>query len=266
MFEIESDGLRLVFVFLAFLFLASRVYKLLTKHRHRYIGQRDKQKRRHGKGTQYLSNGDKFEGEFCKDQYKVGTYTFKKGGGSYVGPFQNGRFHGVGVEVYSEGGKYEGGFQNGLRHGQGFLAFKSGNSYKGTWKDGKKHGKGVHKSAVGTYTGEFVNGKREGKGVMVFSSGHFAKYQGRWRGGVFSGKGKVWFRENGGRWEGMFEKGTPHGEGVFIASNGKRAIHVYDYGKVKSVIVDDKDKNKSAQARPSPGDELGAGLVDEKHI
>mmetsp|Transcript_7049 Transcript_7049/g.11603 ORF Transcript_7049/g.11603 Transcript_7049/m.11603 type:complete len:248 (+) Transcript_7049:34-777(+) len=239
----DQDWFRWFIIIVAFSYMVTRVVKMFSRKRNRYVGERDSKGKRHGKGIQHLSNGDRFEGTFAKDQYHKGTYFYSKGG-YYTGSFKDTKPSGIGEEVYNDGEtKYVGNFSKGNRHGQGKLVYKSGSEYDGNWKDGRKHGKGTHKTAMGVYIGDFFEGKKHGQGVMTYKSGEFQKYKGRWKEGVFAGKGTIFFRD-GGRWQGLFDKGCQHGEGVYFSKNGEKAIHKYEHGRVIEVIKEDKKASK----------------------
>ena len=60
-----------------------------------YVGQAMIFKKiRHGKGTYYFKNGDK-----------------------YTGDFRHGKYEGTGTFTWADGESYTGGFSNGFRHG-----------------------------------------------------------------------------------------------------------------------------------------------------
>ena len=122
-----------------------------------------------GKGTQKQPDGDKYIGEFKKDQYHgYGKYLWSESNEteeSYEGDFYEGDFRGFGTMVYRNGDKYEGEYKKDLRNGKGKFTWNSGEVYDGEWYDGQRHGMGTESFPDGTYwKGEYIkNEKYKGK-------------------------------------------------------------------------------------------------------
>jgi len=129
-------------------------------------------------------------------------------GGTYVGEFEDGKFHGQGTLKRSDGKKYVGGFFRGEMHGHGTLDFPDGSKYVGDFWMGK-YSKGtltfpngskfvgefvVNKYSRGTYTfpdgskyvGDFRNDKRYGPGAEYSADGTKVR-SGFWENDVFLG-------------------------------------------------------------------------------
>ncbi|MDR0558795.1 MAG: PDZ domain-containing protein [Prevotellaceae bacterium] len=79
-----------------------------------YIGDFNEKGERHGQGTYFWNNGDKYEGQWL-----------------------NGSRNGEGVFYWANGDKYEGSFENSKREGEGVFTFKDGSTFTCQWKDDK---------------------------------------------------------------------------------------------------------------------------------
>lgn len=224
------DGtLQYVMAGIAFLVLGLKVYRMLTRRKKKYIGERNKKGKRHGQGTQFYQNGHVFKGTFNNDKMVKGTYSFGTKA-MYVGTF-NKKQQKEGkncVEVYEDGiTRYEGEFSQGERSGRGTMTMKSGATYTGQWLNGKKNGKGVHKTRTYSYSGNFVKGQRQGRGVATYDSGDFKRYEGMWSGNRWNGRGKLTLRD-GSTWEGRFSNNAQIGKGLFLSAEKIRSVHEYD--------------------------------------
>ena len=69
-------------------------------------------KNRHGLGVESYPNGDKYEGQFYKDQIEGQGRYLSASGHKYVGEYKNGLKHGRGINKYPNGYKYEGSYEN----------------------------------------------------------------------------------------------------------------------------------------------------------
>lgn len=74
--------------------------------------------------------------------------------------------------------------------------------YEGSWYNNVPHGRGTLKTADGVYEGEFSRGRRHGKGLFTFyehptANGRARSYEGDWKDDV------------------------PHGNGAYLAEDGK---------------------------------------------
>ena len=152
----------------------------------------------------------------------------------YSGNFKNGKAigkgtltnykHSIKFQDVSIEGKYTGECSDAVINGNGkFIGNKGDTSfeYNGEWKDGKITGKGtlntkhytVYFSDVtrtGSYSGDVVNGKAEGSGTFtaVNDDKNEYTYTGKWKNGLFDGKGKREFKDKKlGYEEGTFKKG-----------------------------------------------------------
>ncbi len=105
---------------------------------------------------------------------------------SYVGEYSDNERSGQGALCLPDGGSYVGGFLRGKFHGNGVLC-SSGVRITGTWEDGRPHGQCKIESADCTFEGELSHGKRCGFGIAIYSNG--SQYEGEWRDGRREGRG-----------------------------------------------------------------------------
>lgn len=162
-----------------------------------------------GKGTQILSNGLIYEGDFANGHRTGKGVLIWKNGQRYEGDFVNGDRHGKGILTWSSG-RYEGNFELDRYSGYGVLSGTNGERYEGNFLRGLQHGIGKYFWPDGAhYEGEFVKNERTGKGVFTW--------------------------KDGDRYEGNFVDGAHTGEGVMIAK-GKRTAGYFVDG-----VVQDKD-------------------------
>ena len=86
-------------------------------------------------------------------------------GGKYVGEYEDDKFNGKGIYIWTDGKKYVGEWKDGKRNGKGAITNPYGGSYEGEWKDGKFHGKGILTFA----DGEVKSGKWAGDTLLYLS-------------------------------------------------------------------------------------------------
>ena len=103
-----------------------------------------------------------------------------------------------GVYYFNSGDRYDGDWVNDKRQGKGNLVFFDGGEFEGVFKDDEIYdGKLIDKNQnifkndlkKGGY---FLRGKLTGMGTAAFVNGD--AYEGEFRDGVFSGKGKLTYR------------------------------------------------------------------------
>ena len=204
----------------------------------KYIGEFDNDKY-HGKGKLYLNNDDKF--------YPCLNYLL------YDGEWKYGKRSGKGVEYYINGKKkYEGEFDNDNYHGNGKLYkdFESKNYqslyylfYNGDWKYGQRR-KGIEYYSNGNkkYDGEFDNDKYHGNGKLYFQFDNqfnnrnieSLNYEGEWKLGKKSGRGKEYLPNGKLIYEGLYENNKYNDkEGRFYFKNGYNYIGSFVNGKIE---------------------------------
>lgn len=90
----------------------------------------------------YFSNGNRYEGDWEKDNMKKGKL-FDANGDLYEGDFRCEAFnypyqrHGIGTLRYKSGNRYEGGWLYNQKHGKGTTYYASGNAYETNWINGR---------------------------------------------------------------------------------------------------------------------------------
>lgn len=101
-----------------------------------YIGEVDKDGKKHGKGTYCWANGSKYEGDWLHGKKTgKGKYSWANGG-FYEGEFLDGLFHGCGIESWVNGDVYEGQFKDGKQHGKGKFTNVDGDIFINTYENG----------------------------------------------------------------------------------------------------------------------------------
>ena len=138
----------------------------------------------------------------------------------YEGEFENGTFHGYGVQKNELAGwVFEGEFRNGRRHGKGRLTVNNNAVYEGNWENGFLSGHGTYRAGVGErttfYEGEFSLDKFNGYGVQ---SSNLSTYAGEWKHGLMHGRGVFICKKY--KWDGEWNRGREYGHGVFTSSDG----------------------------------------------
>ena len=124
-----------------------------------YIGDVDSNDERHGFGTYYWNDGDKYEGNWIHgERTGKGTYYYSDGD-KYVGDFVDGYFHGKGTYYWTDGDRYEGDWLNGKRTGKGTYYFSNGNKYEGDWQDDNNATNVIYTYGSNFDRGEIVNGE-----------------------------------------------------------------------------------------------------------
>ena len=181
----------------------------------KYIGERNNNGNRHGKGIIISKNGHK-----------------------YVGEWNNGKRHGEGTYTYPDGTKYEGNFLDGKRHGQGTYTFPDGKKYEGNFLDGKRHGQGIQydKDNKKIYEGEWKEDDPDGEGTYTFPDGK--KYEGNFLDGKRHGQGIQYDKDNKKIYEGEWKEDDPDGEGTLFDQNHQKIyIGAWKNGKRQKPLL-----------------------------
>lgn len=160
-------------------------------------------------------------------QNGTGTYILPDGS-VYVGDFNQGEIHGVGVCYYRDGSRYQGEWAHRLPHGKGTRYFPNGQKRTGNWQRGlaigpngsfeslAKQEKFVN-SNLQLQTGCLRGNCQDGKGSYAYPDG--SRYEGSFRAGKPDGDG-VFHYPNGDRYEGRLLRGLRHGNGRLYHENG----------------------------------------------
>ena len=209
-----------------------------------------------GKGSLYIQNSKKYEGNFIDGELNGWCRYINTKGVCYEGLFIKGVLNGKGeiikiddnrkkhiykgdIKNFKKEGKgeektneyfYEGDFVNDLRHGNGKITFynNKGESYEGQYTNGELTGKGFYIWKNNhTYSGDFVNGKMHGRGIYKWPDGN--QYEGEYINNIKEGQGE--FRWKDGRiYKGSFKKGQPHGKGL-LTVNGITLDAIFENGQ-----------------------------------
>ena len=222
-----------------------------------------------GKGSLYLQNGKKFEGNFINGELngwcryisdkaicyeglfidgvlngKGEIITINENRKKYIykGDIINFKKEGIGIEKTNDY-NYEGEFHNDIKHGKGKIIFYNNNSesYEGDFKNGDITGKGFYIwKNKHTYLGDFLRGKMHGKGIYKWPDGNV--YEGEYIYGIKEGYGE--FKWNDGRiYKGPFKNGKQHGKGK-LTVNGTTFDAVFEKGKYMGELHNRRSQKK----------------------
>ena len=222
-----------------------------------------------GKGSLYLQNGKKFEGNFINGELngwcryisdkaicyeglfidgvlngKGEIITINENRKKYIykGDIINFKKEGIGIEKTNDY-NYEGEFHNDIKHGKGKIIFYNNNSesYEGDFKNGDITGKGFYIwKNKHTYLGDFLRGKMHGKGIYKWPDGNI--YEGEYIYGIKEGYGE--FKWNDGRiYKGPFKNGKQHGKGR-LTVNGTTFDAVFEKGKYMGELHNRRSQKK----------------------
>jgi hypothetical protein len=195
-----------------------------------YIGDWDGNS--NGFGILTTREGNRYEGEFkAGKQHGKGTFTTftnKK----YIGDWVNGKKEGRGRYEQANGDYYDGYWKNDKQDGMGEMKV-GGKSYVGIWANGEyikdapvtnciagdcKEGRGTYQDANGKYEGEWRDGRPSGKGKIEYANGE--SYQGDFVDGIRAGQGSFVSKLKGTAYEGEWEMDAPNGVGKMTFSDG----------------------------------------------
>lgn len=253
-----------------------------------YDGQYDMLQMRHGEGSLSGSGGDKYFGQFQRNQAHGHGVLNLPGGAVYDGGFDSDKASGPGVFTHVDGTTYSGQWLHDNPHGLGEEHFVDGSTFRGTFEAGMKQGPGEYRLADGSvFEGELRENNIHGLGQMRFADGRI--YHGQWRHNHISGLGEMRWPDgshyvggyydnmkhgsgryewpNGSFFEGEWRSGVQHGLGVFGVADGtaKQRIGIWDDGQRSSWIDPDRDQNvfvdnvprKVNLAKENPEDKFG---------
>ena len=162
-----------------------------------------------------------YYGEVMKDtntRHGRGVYYSKEKDFVYKGLFNNNKFEGFGIYIYSNGNRYEGEWKNNNKNGKGTFYYCNGDRFEGQFKNGVKSGSGKYFATNGEkFEGEFENGQRK-KGTLIFPNGD--KYEGEFKNNEMSGKG-IFKYKNGDKYEGEFQNDQKNGKGKYTSASGE---------------------------------------------
>ncbi|MEO0777999.1 MAG: caspase family protein [Bacteroidota bacterium] len=152
-----------------------------------------------GRGVFAYADGSKYEGEFVRSRLEgQGTFYYPNGD-KYVGAFRNNYSHGKGVFFYADGTKTAGEWVEGEYYGETWVALGKEGCVEGDCTNGE--GTYVYRDGAAKYTGRFRDGLASGRGVCHYAEGEY--YEGEWDNGSFNGLGILHLkdgREVAGNW------------------------------------------------------------------
>ena len=117
-----------------------------------------------GRGTAINSKTfEKYEGDWhMGKRHGYGREFFAEGNIKYIGGFESGRYHGIGILYLSNGERYEGGFVNGKMHGKNArYIFKNGDILNINFENGMRQGFGVLTRNSGTQSNTFFKNNEQ---------------------------------------------------------------------------------------------------------
>jgi len=121
-----------------------------------------------------LASGNRYEGLIHAgewDENGVLTLVYDDGEELPQGSFVNSRLEGEVTYSYRNGTSYIGGYQNGLPHGIGVLTYAGGDKYEGEFSFGEISGRGKYTYADGSfYEGEFEQSRPNGLGSYTYTA------------------------------------------------------------------------------------------------
>ena len=223
-----------------------------------------------GKGSLYLQNGKKLEGNFINGELngwcryisdnaicyeglfidgvlngKGEIITINENRKKYIykGDIINFKKEGIGIEKTNDY-NYEGEFHNDIKHGKGKIIFYNNDSesYEGDFNNGEITGKGFYIwKNKHNYLGDFLRGKMHGKGIYKWPDGNV--YEGEYIYGIKEGYGE--FKWNDGRiYKGPFKNGKQHGKGK-LTVNRTTFDAVFENGKYMGEYHNKKSKKNN---------------------
>jgi hypothetical protein len=208
-----------------------------------YIGERNCDGNKHGRGVFTWENGSVFDGGWLNDVQHGDNciYKFPNGetisgswvngkidgyatyvnldGDAYYGEFNEKLLrHGTGKNIYADGDIYEGFWRDGMRHHKGRMRFKEGDEFIGFFKFNMMNGYGSWSYVGGgSFSGYFKNDRRHGIGR--FSSSEDTIFEGNYLHGKKHGKGKTTY-SNGTILEGEWVMGKLEGTATYTTIDG----------------------------------------------
>ena len=187
--------------------------------------------KRHGKGTEYNSKGNKlFEGSYINGKKCGKGKEYSNIGNKLIfeGEYKNNERDGAGKEYFNGKVIFDGKYLDGkIWNGKGF---SNDGKVDFVIKNGKGHIKEYNENRKLIFEGEILNGLREGKGKEYFLNGKLY-YEGDYKKGIKCGKG-IQYNDFGWKvYEGDFSDDERNGIGKEYTIND---VSIYDEGEFKN--------------------------------
>ena len=150
--------------------------------------------------------------------------------------------NGPGTETYEDGSSYVGVFEDGKYHGQGTYTSPDGSRYEGKWKGGKKQGQGTYTFPDGSkYVGEFRGNKpgdntfydKDGNNIGKLEYLYQRKVNGKWEWYDNEEEDNEYFGqiENRYKYVREFKDGKKQGQGTYTFPDGRKYVGKFKDGK-----------------------------------
>jgi antitoxin component YwqK of YwqJK toxin-antitoxin module len=151
----------------------------------------------------------------------------------YYGGFNDGKYHGTGIEYCKTGTiRYGGEFDKGNYHGNGIFYSKTGHiDYEGRLQIGVLDGYGVNYYTNGNlyYKGNRSNGHICDKNAVIYYSNGKIQYHGDINNGKYNGVGIVYRDDGNKKIEGSFNNGIIYGMCKYYYTTGKIDLVTYNH-------------------------------------
>lgn len=255
-----------------------------------FTGEFNENGKRHGHGTYYWKNGDKFEGSWSNNDVSYGTYHYKNGDRYEGSVTVNGKdllVSGRGKMFYANGTRYVGEVDRGSPHGKGTFYCKNGDYYTGYFKNGNFCGRGKiclvkgdclegefstngdemivvgHRRFMdgSCQIGTFINNKLEGEGTCRLKDGELI-YKGSYKNDKYHGNGTL-YKNKYEYYEGEFVDGLKCGKGVWHygpnylkctfrdgSANGKGVLYDFYENTVTEGVWENDELTKTIKEYP----------------
>lgn len=129
------------------------------------------------------------------------------------------------------------------------MLFSNGDMFVGHWHSDLKHGYGQMTGKQGEFKGEYEHDMKQGNGrERVKVKAQWVTYEGEFQTDMKQGVGKIDYQGQG-CYQGSFERGAKHGEGVW-SDFGKKGIYQVKFDRDRLVrMMSDRSNQETQQFR-----------------